>query len=75
MKRIAAFFISFVLILSMFSGMAFADEQPASDVIAPEVADIIVPEKPGEDIYDSAPILYETESISSDLEGADDIAP
>ena len=80
MKRIAAFFISFVLILSMFSGMAFADEQPASDVIAPEVADIIVPEEPGENIYDSAPILYETESITSDQEGivpegADDIDP
>ena len=70
MKRIAAFFISFVLILSMFSGMAVAKEQSVTDPVITGEADI----------PDPAPIVIETESITPDAadvidQGADDIAP
>ena len=72
MKRIVAFFISVLLILSLFSGVALADEEPSAESVIEVESGAAIPEDLEVVIPKSEPIVGETVVIDGDDIGDND---
>ena len=70
MKKFVAYFISFLFVLSVFSGIAFADEESADEPAVEVEAEAILPEETEVIIPESELVEESTESVVVD---SDDI--